>query len=34
MLGDNDISYSLISAVGEGRLERVRELINSFGLSY
>ena len=34
MLGDQDISYSLICAVCEGRLERVRELISSYGLSY
>jgi ankyrin repeat protein len=34
MLGEQDTSYSLICAVREGRLERVRELINSFGLSY
>ncbi|XP_020283086.1 ankyrin-1-like [Pseudomyrmex gracilis] len=29
-----DISYSLISAVCEGNLERAKELITSFGLSY
>lgn len=34
MLGNDNTSYSLISAVREGRLERARELINSFGLSY
>lgn len=34
MLGNQDVNYSLISAVREGRLERARELINSFGLSY
>ncbi|MFP3032501.1 MAG: ankyrin repeat domain-containing protein, partial [Wolbachia sp.] len=33
-LGNQDVNYSLISAVHEGRLERTRELINSFGLSY
>ncbi|CAL1682579.1 unnamed protein product [Lasius platythorax] len=33
-MDDQYISYSLISAVREGRLERVRELISSFGLSY
>jgi len=27
MLGDQDTSYSLIRAVREGRLERVRELV-------
>jgi ankyrin repeat protein len=34
MLGDQDTSYSLICAVKEGRVERVRELISSYGLSY
>jgi len=34
MLGRRDFSYSLIYAVHEGRLERVRELIGSYGLSY
>jgi len=34
MPGDQDTSYSLIYAVREGRLERVRELISSYGLSY
>jgi hypothetical protein len=34
MLGDQHTSYSLIFAVREGRLQRVRELISSFGLSY
>jgi ankyrin repeat protein len=34
MLGDQDTSYSLISAVREGRLQRVRELITSYGVSY
>jgi len=34
MLGDRDTSYSLICAVRGGRLESVRELIESFGLSY
>ena len=34
MVGDQDISYSLIRAVCEGRLEIVRELISSYGLSY
>jgi ankyrin repeat protein len=34
MLSDQNISYRLICAVYEGRLERVRELIISFGLSY
>ena len=34
MLGDLVTSYSLICAVREGRLETVRELISSFGLSY
>jgi len=34
MLGDQDTSYSLICAVREGRVERVRDLIGSFGLSY
>jgi len=34
MLGDQDPSYSLICAVLEGRLERVRELVLTYGLSY
>jgi hypothetical protein len=34
MLGDHNTSYSLICAVFDGRLERVKELLNSFGLSY
>jgi ankyrin repeat protein len=34
MLGNEYTSYSLISAIRERRLERVRELIGSFGLSY
>jgi len=34
MEGDQNISYSLICAVREGRLERVRELVSSYGLSY
>ena len=34
MQGDQDTSYSLICTVREGRLERVRELIGSYGLSY
>jgi len=34
MSGDHNISDSLISAVREGKVERVRELIDSFGLSY
>jgi len=34
MSGDHIISSSLILAVQEGNLERVRELIDSFGLSY
>jgi hypothetical protein len=33
MLGDKDTSYSLICAVRDGRLQRVRELITSYGLS-
>jgi len=33
MSGDHNISYSLIYAVCEGHLERVREIIDSFGLS-
>ncbi|CAL1689715.1 unnamed protein product [Lasius platythorax] len=33
-MGDQDISYSLISAGRERKLERVRVLISSFGLSY
>ncbi|MBV0900112.1 MAG: ankyrin repeat domain-containing protein [Wolbachia endosymbiont of Fragariocoptes setiger] len=31
---NNEVNYSLICAVREGRLERVRELVSSFGLSY
>ena len=34
MQGVRDISRSLISAVREGRLERAKQLISSFGLSY
>jgi len=34
MSGDHNISYSLMCAVCEGNVERVRELIDSFGLSY
>ena len=34
MVGGQDISYSLISAVREGRLGRVGELIRTYGLSY
>ena len=34
MPGGHDIIYSLICAIHEGNLERVRELIDSFGLSY
>jgi len=34
MSGDHNISYSLMCAVREGNVERVRELIDSFGLSY
>jgi len=34
MSGDRDISNSLIYAVRDGNLERVRELIDSFGLCY
>jgi ankyrin repeat protein len=34
MLGNQDTNYSLISAVCKGRLERARDLINSFWLSY
>ena len=36
MLGGSDINvnYSLSSAVRNGDLKRVRELINSYGLSY
>ena len=34
MRGNQHASKSLMSAVREGRLERVRELINSFGLPY
>jgi len=34
MSGDHNISYSLMCAVREGNVERVGELIDSFGLSY
>ena len=34
MSGDHNISCSLMCAVCEGNVERVRELIDSFGLSY
>ena len=34
MSGDNNISYRLIYAVRYGNVERVRELIDCFGLSY
>ena len=34
MQGDQDTSYSLVCDVREGRLERVRELSSSYGLSY
>ena len=34
MPADKDTRYSLICAVREGRIERVRELISSYGLSY
>ena len=34
MQGDQHTSFNLICAVREGRLERVRELISSYGLSY
>lgn len=32
--GREGVNYSLICAVREGKLERARQLINSFGLSY
>ena len=34
MSGDHNISYSLICAVRYGNVKRVKELIDSFGLSY
>lgn len=34
MLCDQDVNYNLIWPVRKGKLERARQLINSFGLSY
>jgi ankyrin repeat protein len=34
MLGDQDVNCSLISAGNGGNLQRVRQLISSYGLSY
>ena len=34
MLGDKDINSSLFHAINAGNLDRVRELISSYGLSY